>query len=195
MLLNDSCFLSASIKQSSGGLKWNHLVRHTKSTNGKIDGLTKWFESSMLNVVIPRDLHRIWNLRAIKLKSLKAGMVIFKLCWLHFNKLSRSTDYCPLIFDEPLTRMDVNQFKLLLKVICNTSTCTADFICTMPATCVERIPEDPESHYMMINIIFIRISQTLWEYYDSLMSLLMTRADGKIGGSWQISNWITNLIT
>ncbi|POW12454.1 hypothetical protein PSTT_04524 [Puccinia striiformis] len=96
-------------------------------------------------------------------------MVIFKLCWLHFNKLSRSTDYCPLIFDEPLTRMDVNQFKLLLKVICNTSTCTADFICTMPATCVERIPEDPESHYMMINIIFIRISQTLWEYYDSLV--------------------------
>ncbi|POW09492.1 hypothetical protein PSHT_09092 [Puccinia striiformis] len=164
-LLNDSCFLSASIEQSSVGLKWNNLVRHTKSTNEKIDGLTKWFENSMLNVAKEEwqqsvkqietwleyllelsnpGSQRIYGeyemesddeevkLRAIDLKFLEAGIVVFKLCRLYFDKLSRSTDYYPLIFDEPSTRMDVNQFKLLLQVIRDTRDCTADLISAMP---------------------------------------------------------------
>ncbi|KAI9609002.1 hypothetical protein KEM48_003084 [Puccinia striiformis f. sp. tritici PST-130] len=203
-LLNDSCFLSASIEQSSVGLKWNNLVRHTKSTNEKIDGLTKWFENSMLNVAKEEwqqsvkqietwleyllelsnpGSQRIYGeyemesddeevkLRAIDLKFLEAGIVVFKLCRLYFDKLSRSTDYYPLIFDEPSTRMDVNQFKLLLQVIRDTRDCTADLISAMPVTYVDRISEDQESDYMLIEMIggFIRISRILWEYYDSLV--------------------------
>ncbi|KAI7965371.1 hypothetical protein MJO29_003469 [Puccinia striiformis f. sp. tritici] len=87
--------------------------------------------------------------------------VVFRLCRLYFDKLSRSTDYDPLIFDDPSTRMDMNQFKLLIKVIHDTKDCMVDFMSNRVAELhSESVSEDQERNYNLA---------ILSDYYDSLV--------------------------
>ncbi|POW09493.1 hypothetical protein PSHT_09093, partial [Puccinia striiformis] len=140
----------------------------SRKATAKIDVMTKWFENSMLNSareewryflkLIENSLLHLLELsnprfrricidyetESDDMRSLEPGIVVFKLCRLYFDKLSRSTDSNPLILDEPSTCMD-REMRVNWQVA--------------------------EDKYVTIELVggFIRTSRILWEYYDSMV--------------------------
>ncbi|POW12446.1 hypothetical protein PSTT_04528 [Puccinia striiformis] len=164
-LLSDSCFISPSSENSSVILEWEDLATYIKKATAKIDVMTKWFENSMLNSareewryflkLIENSLLHLWNSRIQD-----SG-----------GSLSRSTDSNPLILDEPSTCMDVNRFKLLLKVLHNTDYSLSRFDRVITQREMRVNWQVAEDKYVTIELVggFIRTSRILWEYYDSMV--------------------------
>ncbi|KAI7951509.1 hypothetical protein MJO28_007193 [Puccinia striiformis f. sp. tritici] len=98
-----------------------------------------------------------------KLKTVKAVNVVFKLCRIYFDKLSRPANRHPLVSVGPLIR--VQKLKLLLYY-------THAAECAVDRFGISRGPSDGEAdEKATIYLIggFVRISRGLWKYWGGLL--------------------------